>query len=381
MPRVPEYKRQPESLFTRPAPAKALGRYPRFIEVDMDTLLKEKPVALDLSAAVANLHRRSVARRIFFFEHGEEPGIKRALCDRFNLCDGLDRSDPHFLLRREIRLKQFLGQEFMRVFPAGIHWKGLPAGTTDPPPAVGPIRSWSDFESYPWPTVKDIDFSALDWYESNLADNLALWVMVYLFQVVSNLLGFESLCMMLYEDRDLVKAVTDKVGAFYLRYTQTLCQFSRLGAVNIGDDMGHKTGTLVRPDDLREIFLPWHGRIITAVHAAGKLGLFHTCGQVEAIMDDLIDKVGIDAKHSTQDVVEPITVAKARWGGRVALLGGVDVDFITRSRPEAIEPYTRNILETCAPGGGFAFGVGNWVADSIPLENYLAMLTAARTFA
>lgn len=131
---------------------------------------------------------------------------------------------------------------------------------------------------------------------------------------------------------------------------------------------------------LCEMFIPWHQRIIAAAHTHGKLGLFHVCGQVEAIMDDLIDTVGIDAKHSTQDVIEPMVITKQRWGDRVGLLGGVDVDFITRTRPDRMRSYTRNILDTCTAGGGFALGVGNWVADSIPIENYLSMLSEARCY-
>ena len=188
------------------------------------------------------------------------------------------------------------------------------------------------------------------------------------------------MCFKLYEDRDLVCAVIEKVGTFYLQVAEALCDFTRFGAINIGDDMGHKSSTLIRPDDLRELFIPWQRRVIGAAHARGKLGFFHVCGQVEAIMEDLIETVGIDARHSTQDVVEPIAVGKARWGGRIALLGGVDVDVITRARPDQMGPYVREILEVCVPGGGFAFGVGNWVADTIPFENYLAMLEAARTF-
>ena len=142
--------------------------------------------------------------------------------------------------------------------------------------------------------------------------------------------------------------------------------------------MGHKTGTLVKPDDLRELFIPWQKQLIEMAHAYGKLGLFHTCGQVEAVMEDLIEQVGIDARHSTQDTIEPVTVAKKRWGGRIGLLGGVDVDFITRRTPAQVRAYTRRIIETCAPSGGFALGVGNWVADSVPLDNYLAMLDEGR---
>ncbi len=347
----------------------------------MSEILKRKTVTLDLEAAIENIKRMGTPKRVFQFEHGLEPGIKDDLAQRFALTEGLDRADKHFLLQREIRLQQFLGLEFMRVFPKGILWRGLPIGTTAVPPAVGPIQSWEDFERYPWPVIENIDFSDIEWFNTNLPDNMTMWAMTYHFQQVSNLIGFAPLCVMLFENKDLVKAVADKVGVFYVRLTDIMCGFSRCGAINIGDDMGHKTATLVSPDDLREVFVPWHKRIIDATHSHGRLALFHVCGQVEAIMDDLIDTVGIDAKHSTQDIIEPIILSKDRWGHRVALLGGVDVDFITRSHPDRIKSYTRSILQHCLPNGGFALGVGNWVADSIPLDNYLALLEAARCYA
>ena len=34
----------------------------------------------------------------------------------------------------------------------------------------------------------------------------------------------------------------------------------------------------------------------------------------------------------------------------------------------------------CAPGGGYALGTGNTVANYIPVKNYLAMLEAGRDF-
>ena len=341
-------------------------------------LLKDKSVKLDLEAAIANIQRKGTPNRVYCFEHGLEPGIKQALCDRFDLCEALDETDKYFLLQREIRIQQFLGQEFLRVFPAGMVWPGLPISTTATPPAVGPIQNWDDFENYSWPKIERLDFSEIEWFEANLPDNIAMWAMTYLFQQVSNLIGFAPMCLMLYENRELIKAIIEKVGTLCVIFAETMCQFSRCGAINVGDDMGHKTATLIDPEDIRELFIPWHKRIIDTIHSHGKLGLFHVCGKVDAIMDDLIDAVGIDAKHSTQDVIEPVTVSKERWGSRVGLLGGVDVDVITRAQPEEVRKYVRNILETCVPGGGYALGVGNWVADSIPFENYLALLEEAR---
>lgn len=342
--------------------------------------LKDHPVELDLPGAIANIRRQGVPKRVYGFEHGIEPGVKAALCARFGLDEELDPAGAEYGLRREIRIHQFLGLEFLRAFPGGIAWPGLSSAMTEAPPAVGPIQSWRDFENYSWPSLRDVNWKDVEWYERNLPDNMALWSMTYLFQMVSNLCGFQPLCLMLYEDRALVKAVTERVGQFYTGFTEALCRFSRVGAVNVGDDMGHKSGMLIAPADLREIFIPWQRRIIAAAQARGKLGLFHCCGQVEAIMDDLIDTVRIDAKHSTQDVCEPMVRTWQRWGGRVALLGGVDIDFVTRSHPAQIERYTRDILATCGGHSGFALGLGNWVADSIPLDNYLAVTAAARSF-
>ena len=343
--------------------------------------LKNNPVELDLDGALANIKRQGTPPRVFCFEHGLEPGIKQGLCERFGICEGLSESDRTFPLRREIRIYQFLGLEFMRVFPPGIAWQGLPSKGTDAPPSIGPIQTWDDFESYPWPSVAQVDFTEVEWLEKNLPDNMAIWSMTHVFQLVSNLIGFEPMCAMLYENRDLVKAVTAKVGRLYADFTETLCGFARVGAINVGDDLGHRIGLFMRPDDIREIFIPWQKKIIAAAQDRGKLGIFHICGNVDEIMRDLIDTVGIDAKHSTQDAVEPIQLTHEHWGHEVALLGGIDIDFATRARPEDIAVYTRRILEDCVPGGGFALGLGNWVADSIPLDNFLAAVQQAREFA
>jgi uroporphyrinogen decarboxylase len=97
-------------------------------------------------------------------------------------------------------------------------------------------------------------------------------------------------------------------------------------------------------------------------------------------MDALIDDVKIDAKHSFEDTVVPVTEAKRLWGQRVALLGGLDVDFVARSDEAAIRRRVRETLAVCQPGGGYCLGLGNWVTSYIPADNYLAVLDEARRF-
>ena len=43
-----------------------------------------------------------------------------------------------------------------------------------------------------------------------------------------------------------------------------------------------------------------------------------------------------------------------------------------------LREYTRSILEQCMPGGRFALGSGNSIANYIPLQNYFIMLEESR---
>ena len=95
-------------------------------------------------------------------------------------------------------------------------------------------------------------------------------------------------------------------------------------------------------------------------------------------MPDLLDDVRIDGKHSFEDTIEKVTDAKERYGDRVALLGGIDVDFLCRASEDEIRKRVRNTLDKCMPGGGYCLGSGNTVANYVPLDNYLAMLDEGR---
>ncbi len=97
-------------------------------------------------------------------------------------------------------------------------------------------------------------------------------------------------------------------------------------------------------------------------------------------MDDLIHDVKIDARHSFEDVIEPVSQAKQRYGKDIALLGGIDVDFLCRATEGEVRQRVRDTLNACMPGGGYCLGTGNSVANYIPLENYLAMLDEGRRY-
>jgi uroporphyrinogen decarboxylase len=145
-----------------------------------------------------------------------------------------------------------------------------------------------------------------------------------------------------------------------------------------GDDLGFNSGTLISPGDIRELVFPWHRRYSEQIHRAGRLYFLHSCGKVDELMEDFIEDLKLDGKHSFQDEVLSICEYKKRWGDRLALLGGVDVHKLAVYDEPALRAYVRQIIDCCAPNGRFALGAGNSIPSYVSVENYLVMLDEAR---
>ena len=351
----------------------------------------------DVAEMLDVLFRRRPPRRVHHIELFLDAEIKDAVVARFQLCPDLDRSDALFEAKRDFALHSFLGYDVFRV---GVARKTVfPTASISAPDTTahqgqersardwqeehaGPIQGWKNFDSYPWPRVSDINFTPLEWLERNLPQSMGCYELTaHIFEILSFLLGYESLCYAVVDQPDLVDAVLEKVGAFYVDFTRALVDFSRVAVVWGSDDLGFKTGTMMSPDFLRAKILPWHKRCADVAHAKGKPYLLHSCGNLDGIMEDLISDVGMDGKHSFEDTILPVTEAKRRYGKRVALLGGIDMDFLCRSDEASLRQRVRETLTVCARGGGYCLGTGNTVANYVPLDNYLCMIDEGRRLA
>jgi uroporphyrinogen decarboxylase len=63
--------------------------------------------------------------------------------------------------------------------------------------------------------------------------------------------------------------------------------------------------------------------------------------------------------------------------GRIAVIGGIDMNFIIRQSPADITARSRAMLERASSRGGYMLGSGNSVPEYMPQDHYFAMLEAA----
>lgn len=244
----------------------------------------------------------------------------------------------------------------------------------------GPIMSWQDFEAYQWPDPAQADFSELEDYARLLPEGMGCFSILPggVLENLISLMGYENLCLAVSDDPDLVQAIVDRVGDCLCGLYEALADMDWIGALWLNDDMGFKTQTALSPAMMRTFILPHQKRLVEIAHAHGKPVMLHACGNLSEVMDDLIHDVGIDAKHSFEDVIQSVSDFKRQYGDRVAALGGIDVDVLARGTEQEVRAYTRRRIEECAPGGGWTLGSGNSVANYIPVENFLAMLDEGR---
>lgn len=357
-------------------------------------MLLEKAVKMDFPGFRNNILRKGTPYRAYNVELFLDPEIQQACAGQFGLNLELESPDIEKRMRSRLELHRFLGYEMIMTNPLNYGW---PSGRKDAEDTagsgqkrgsrqwqdegIGMIASWEDFEKYPWPDPAKADFSEFDWCEKNIPDGMAFYFLTaHILEFVTWLMGYEGLSYALYDKPDLVDAMFEKIGKNQLEYTRIASQYSRAGVVWGSDDMGFKTGCMIPPKILIEKALPWHARCAEVAHENGKLYFLHSCGQLNDIMEPLIESVKIDAKHSWEDVIIPVTEAKKKWGRRIAVLGGIDVNFLCNAEEKQIRKRVRETLDACMPGGGYCLGTGNSVANYIPVKNYLVMLDEGRKY-
>ena len=298
---------------------------------------------------------------------------------KYKNCWYTDNAD---FLKLHIKYMYNLGYDYINMGPLGFEfirkdWNITTTNEGERSYIQGADRSiadYSDFERYPWPNMDNVDYSPFEKYSDLIPEGMkVISGFGGILENVMFLLGYDGISLLLYDNPHLVKDVFEQVGIRILKYFKELSSIDQVGALVMGDDMGYKTGTMLSPKIYKEYLFPWYRKLTDEVHKNGKKIILHSCGNLKEIMDDLIN-CGFDAKHSFEDIIEPVWEAKDRYGDRIALMGGFDMDKICRFSTGKVKEHTRILIDRCSAFGGWSLGTGNSVANYVNIENFLIML-------
>jgi uroporphyrinogen decarboxylase len=240
------------------------------------------------------------------------------------------------------------------------------------------ITGRESYENFKWNEPADFYDGRLEKCEKYLDDGMKFTVFGPggVLENIIELVGFDNLCFMLIDDPELLGLIADDVGRRLYDYYAQIVNYDCVGAVISNDDWGFNSQTMLPPGDMRKFIFKWHKKIVELAHNAGKPVILHSCGQLETVFSDIIDVLKFDGKHSYEDKILPVEEAYKIFKGKIAVLGGLDMDYVCREEKAHIYNRAKKMLEmtNCE---GYALGTGNSVPDYLPDENYFAMILAA----
>lgn len=250
------------------------------------------------------------------------------------------------------------------------------------------IKDEADFKAYPWDEIPMYYFDKYSRYFRALRDEMPEGMKAIggvgngIFECIQDVTGYEGLCYISADDDELYQALFHKVGEVNLKiWRQFMKEFGDIYCVlRFGDDLGYKSNTLLSTADIKELVLPQYKPIVDLVHSYEKPFLLHSCGKIFDIMDDLIEIVGIDAKHSNEDQIAPFPYWVERYGDRIGNFGGIDVDVLCNYSKLELKDYISDIIKKSVHHGGFAIGTGNSVPAYVPEDKYLDMIEIIREY-
>ena len=309
--------------------------------------------------------------------------IDTAVCKK-TVGHDFEDDTPLSVIKLRSEAMHALGYDFATCYASGVRFppQGTARKQTASLNAGAHITDWESFEAFKWPDMRVTDRDALLRAREFLPEGMKLIILGPggVLENAIDLVGYDNLCFMLYEEPELVKCICDRIGAGLIDYYEAVADLDVVGALCYNDDWGFNTQTLISPPHLREYVFPWAKRIVELGHRNGKPCVLHSCGHYESIIEDIIGDMHFDARHSYEDNIVPVEQAYEALQGKIAVVGGIDVNFLCQKTPEEILARSLAMLQRTAERGGYALGSGNSIAQYVPTESLNAMRKAVEIF-
>ena len=166
--------------------------------------------------------------------------------------------------------------------------------------------------------------------------------------------GVEKLMMATFDDPKWVHEFLTIIQKRKLNYVKSL-EGAKYDIIELGGGDGGTT--VISPDMFNEYVAPYDSQLIEQVHNAGQRIVYHTCGGMMPILED-ITAIGADAMETFTppemggDV--DLKEAKKRIGDKVCMIGGFNqVHYLDKCDPQKTKEYVRRCFQQAGENGGY----------------------------
>jgi uroporphyrinogen decarboxylase len=253
--------------------------------------------------------------------------------------------------------------------------------------AVHPLaeaRSVRDIEEYSWPSVDWFDYSHLSDEIDRLNADSRYCIILFVggsFETPWYMRGMERFLMDLVEAPDIAEAICHRVTEFYKARALRALEQSK-GKIDLmfsGGDIGTQRGMMLSPDLWRQYIKPYTGQLIRTFKEMGLITMYHSCGSIVPVIDDLID-MGLDILDPIQPLAKGMDAVslKQRFGGKVAFHGGIDEQqLLPYATPDEVRRETARVMGVLGDDGAYIVCPAHYIQPDTPPANIVALYDTA----
>lgn len=257
-----------------------------------------------------------------------------------------------------------------------------PDAQGQPQPLTFRIQTRSDLDRVQIVGLEQLEaqFARLDQYVSALAGTqIGLFVLMGSFfcNAYTSLFGFENFMYKLADERGLIEEVLELEADYQAALARRLAEYP-LTFFYVGDDLAFKSGTIIHPDLLREMWAPRMSRVFAPALAKNIPILFHSDGNIEALIPDLLE-MGVSALNPIEPYGMDIREIKRKYGRNLTLVGNLDVGgALSNGTPEQVRAEARQLIADVGRDGGFVLASCHSITANVKPDNFLAMVRTAQ---
>jgi uroporphyrinogen decarboxylase len=179
------------------------------------------------------------------------------------------------------------------------------------------------------------------------------------------LVGSEKMIMATYDDPEWVHELLKILQARKIGFIKSL-KGAKYDILELGG--GDASTTVISPKLFRKFVAPYDRELIRLAHDVGQRIVYHTCGGMMPILEDIADMQPDAMETFTPPGMGAdvdLAEAKKRIGEKVCMIGGFDQGYyFQRSTPEETRAAVRKCFEAAGGNGGYILAPSDHFFDA-----------------
>ncbi len=166
-------------------------------------------------------------------------------------------------------------------------------------------------------------------------------------------LGFERFVVATRKERKFLERMIGFHADLYCMLVEAVAD-AGLPAMVYADDLAFKSGPMLNPRLIEELFGNSYRRIVETAHSQGMKIIIHSCGNTTALLEWFAD-CGFDGVHPLEPTAGmDLATAKELVGERMCLIGNLDITHILVSASrEEVFAAVKQAIHDAGYGGGY----------------------------